>query len=129
MSSWNCNTEWVESAKKSTFGCWLDLVVNPMYIDWNTIITAGAVVTALGVLIGLVVKIYKRLEKQNQLDAEIKALKKHHEEDVQRIKEENCLICFGLSACLDGLQQLGANHTVPVAKEKLDRYLNQQAHE
>ena len=100
-----------------------------MYIDWQTIITAAAVVTALGVLIGLVVKIYKRLEKQNQLDAEIKSLKKHHEEDVQRIKEENCLICYALSACLDGLQQLGANHTVPIAKEKLDKYLNQQAHE
>ena len=100
-----------------------------MYIDWNTIITAGAVVTALGVLIGLVVRVYKRIERQNQLDEEIKALKQHHEEDVQRIKEENCLICFALSACLDGLQQLGANHTVPVAKEKLDKYLNQQAHE
>ena len=48
---------------------------------------------------------------------------------IQRIKDENCLICFGLSACLDGLQQLGANHTVPVAKDKLDKYLNQQAHE
>ena len=56
-------------------------------------------------------------------------MKEHHEADVQRIKDENCLICFGLSACLDGLQQLGANHTVPVAKDKLDKYLNQQAHE
>ena len=48
---------------------------------------------------------------------------------VHKLKEENCLVCFALSACLDGLQQLGANHTVPIAKEKLDKYLNQQAHE
>lgn len=100
-----------------------------MYIDWNTIITAGAVVTALGVLIGLIVRVYKRLEKQDHHEEEIKSLKQHHEEDVRRLKEENRIICFALSACLDGLMQLGANHTVPIAKEKLDKYLNQQAHE
>lgn len=44
------------------------------------------------------------------------------------MKEENTLMCYALMACLDGLMQLGANHTVPVAKEKLDKYLNQQAH-
>ena len=48
--------------------------------------------------------------------------------DIQRLKEENCLIVFGLSACLDGLQQLGCNHTVTTAKDKIDKYINQQAH-
>ena len=48
--------------------------------------------------------------------------------EIARMKEENTLICYALSACLDGLQQLGANHTVPLAKDKLDKYLNQQAH-
>ena len=32
------------------------------------------------------------------------------------------------SACMDGLQRLGANHSVPLAKNKLDKYINQQAH-
>lgn len=32
------------------------------------------------------------------------------------------------SACLDGLQRLGANHSVPLEKNKLDKYLDQQAH-
>lgn len=32
------------------------------------------------------------------------------------------------SACLDGLQRLGANNSVPLAKNKLDKHLNQQAH-
>lgn len=89
-----------------------------MYIDWQTIITAGAVVSALGILIGVIIKGYKWFQKTKQ-----------NEEDIRKIKEEDCLICFALSACLDGLQQLGANHTVPIAKEKLDKYLNQQAHE
>ena len=100
-----------------------------MYVSWQTIITAGAVVSALGLLLGIILKIYKWYLEQKEHKREITSLKEHHEADVQRIKDENCLICFGLSACLDGLQQLGANHTVPVAKDKLDKYLNQQAHE
>lgn len=100
-----------------------------MYIDWQTLITIGGGVSAIGLLLGIILKIHKWYLKQDEQTKQIEALKKHHEEDVHRIKEENCLICYALSACLDGLQQLGANHTVPVAKDKLDKYLNQQAHE
>ena len=100
-----------------------------MYIDWQTIITIGAVISAIGIILGILLKGHKWFLKQEEQSKDITALKEHHEADVHKIKEENCLICFALSACLDGLQQLGANHTVPVAKEKLDKYLNQQAHE
>ena len=44
------------------------------------------------------------------------------------MKEENTMLCYTMSACLDGLIQLGANHAVPTAKDKLDKYLNKQAH-
>lgn len=81
------------------------------------IITFASLITALGVIFGVVFKVHKWYLKQKKL-----------EEEIQQIKEEDTLICFALSACLDGLQQLGANHTVPIAKEKLDKYLNQQAH-
>lgn len=100
-----------------------------MYISWQTIITAGGVVSALLLMLGILAKVYKWYLKQGQQDSKIAELKELHENDVHRLKEENCLVCFALSACLDGLQQLGANHTVPIAKEKLDKYLNQQAHE
>ena len=100
-----------------------------MYITWQTIITAGAVVSAALLIFGLFAKGHKWFLKQENQDDRIKKLTEHHEEDVQRIKEENCLICYALSACLDGLIQLGCNHTVPDAKQKLDKYLNQQAHE
>lgn len=88
-----------------------------MYIDAHTIITAGSVLAAATAIFALVFKIYRWVLKQDKQDAEIK-----------RMKEENTLICFSLSACLDGLMQLGANHSVPVAKKKLDKYLNQTAH-
>ena len=100
-----------------------------MYVDWQTLITAGAVAGAVTTLLGLLLKGHKWVLKQNRQDEKLLGLERHHKEDVQHIKEENCLICFALAACLDGLQQLGCNHTVPEAKRKLDKYLNQQAHE
>ena len=63
------------------------------------------------------VSVYKWFQRQQIQDREI-----------ERIKKENAILRFALSACLDGLIQLGANHTVPVAKEKLDKYLNEKAH-
>ena len=38
------------------------------------------------------------------------------------------LIVCALSACLDGLTQLGANHSVSKAKKELDDYIIAQAH-
>ena len=86
-------------------------------INADTIITAAAIITALGVIFGVVFAVYRWYLKQEKQD-----------KDIAHIKEENTLIVFALSACLDGLQQLGANHTVPIAKDKLDKYINQQAH-
>lgn len=83
----------------------------------TNIITFASLLTALGVILGVIFKVHKWYLKQKQL-----------EEEIERIKEEDTLICYALSACLDGLQQLGCNHTVPDAKDKLDKYLNQQAH-
>ena len=88
-----------------------------MVITWQGIVLAASVISALGLLLGIVLKIHKWYLVQENQNVEIK-----------RIKEENALICYALFACLDGLGQLGANHTVPIAKEKLDKYLNQQAH-
>lgn len=88
-----------------------------MTITAETIITVAAVIGALGAIFGVIFTVYKWYLKQEKQD-----------KDIARIKEEDTLIVFALSACLDGLQQLGANHTVPIAKDKLDKYINQQAH-
>ena len=82
------------------------------------IITVSAVLAAVLAIAGYVLKAYEFYRRQKLQDVEI-----------AQIKKENTLICFALSACLDGLQQLGANHSVPIAREKLDEYLNQRAHE
>ena len=86
-------------------------------VSADTIITIAAVIGALGVIFGVVFAVYRWYLKQEKQD-----------KDIAHIKDEDTLIVFALSACLDGLQQLGANHTVPIAKDKLDKYINQQAH-
>lgn len=83
----------------------------------NTIITAAAVLSAVIALLGAVFAVHRWYLKQEKQD-----------QDIRQIKEENTLLVYGLRACLDGLEQLGANHTVPDAKNKLDKYINQQAH-
>lgn len=99
-----------------------------MFISAQTLITVAGVLTATGVIGGSIFKIFKWYLKQNKQDDEIAKLRAQHIEDLNDVKEENTLICFALLACLDGLQQLGANHSVPVAKEKLEKHLNKQAH-
>ncbi len=81
------------------------------------ILSVSAVLGALSSIFGVIFAVYRWYLKQEKRDR-----------DIVRMKEENALICYGLEACLDGLEQLGANHSVPVAKDKLNKYLNQQAH-
>lgn len=83
----------------------------------KTILTVAELIGAVGVICGFVVALIRWVLKQGKQD-----------DDIKQLKEENTLICYALSACLDGLEQLGANHTVPKARDKLDKYLNVKAH-
>lgn len=89
-----------------------------VYIDWQTIITIAAVIGALGTIIGLILKVHKWYLKQAEQGAEI-----------AKIKAEDRILCEGLVAALDGLEQLGANSIVTKTKAKLNEHLNTQAHE
>lgn len=102
-----------------------------MHIDVTaqTFITAAAVLSAVIALIGFYNKCYKWYQKQEEQTKDIETLKRKHEDDMAKMQKENTLLCYGLSAALDCLMQLGANHTVPKAKEKLDKYLNNGAHD
>lgn len=88
-----------------------------MYAAVSTIITLGSLLTAIVAIFTIIFKIHKWFLKQEQQDVEIKHLK-----DEQRV------ICTGVLACLDGLGQLGCNHSVPKAKEKLEEHINKVAH-
>lgn len=99
-----------------------------MYIDADTIIKLAAFLGALATLIALLYKGFRFLERQKEQDAEIRQLREKHEEDIESIQKEQCVMCYTLLAVLDGLIQQGANGEVTKAHEKLKKYLNQTAH-
>lgn len=98
-------------------------------ITANAIITAGAVLGAVLAIGGTVFAVYRWYLKQEHQSKQIAELQEQHISDIQHINRENKLLCYAMSACLDGLLQLGCNHSVPDAKAALDKHLNEQAHE
>lgn len=88
-----------------------------MPFDFTILKPIAEFISALAVILGVIFACYRWYLRQNKQD-----------EDIKSIKEENTLICYALRACLDGLEQLGANHTVPDAKMRLEKHLNKSAH-
>ena len=97
-------------------------------ITWQTFITAAAVVGAVVALVTYFSKVVRWVDKQAKQDEDIKKLKKHHEEDIAAIKEEQTLLVYGVLACLKGLSEQGCNGPVTEAIGKYEKYLNQKAH-
>ena len=89
-----------------------------MYIDVDTIIKISAVLAALGGIGGVVVWCIKFVDRQKKQDKELAAIRK-----------EQTLICYGIMACLKGLREQGCNGPVTDALGKLEKHLNQAAHE
>lgn len=92
----------------------------------TTIITVASLLTAVGVIFGAIFKIHKWFLKQEKQDEEIKKIK---EVDIPHLKDELRVMCAGVLACLDGLEQLGCNHSVPKAKAQLEDHINKVAHQ
>ena len=89
-----------------------------MYIDADTIIKLASLLTALGVIIGAVITVYKSVERDREQGR-----------NIQRMQSEQQLIIYGLLCCLKGLKEQGCNGPVTEALNKLEKYLNQAAHE
>ena len=90
---------------------------NGITITADTIITIGAVLGALGVIFGVIFAVYRWYLKQNKQDVDIKS-----------IKEEQCLLTYGVLACLKGLEEQGCDGPVKDAINKIEKHVNQQAH-
>lgn len=91
-----------------------------MYIELTaqTIITAGALVGAVSVLSALLVKLVHWLDRQKAQD-----------EEIQDIQAEMTLLTYGVLACLKGLKEQGCNGPVTEAVNKIEKHLNQKAHD
>ena len=89
-----------------------------MYIDVETFIELAALLTALGVIGGAALWAVKFVDRQKKQDQELTAIRK-----------EQTLICYGVMACLRGLKEQGCDGPVTAALDKLEKHLNQAAHE
>ena len=89
-----------------------------MYITWQTFVTVAAVIAAIIALIGYYNKAYSWYKKQQAQD-----------EDIKAIKSELTLLTYSILACLKGLKEQGCNGPVTEAISKVEKHINQKAHE
>lgn len=87
-------------------------------VTGQTIITAFAILTAVVGLVAFFAKFVRWFDRQKKQDREIAAL-----------KQEQTLIIYGLLACLKGLKEQGCNGPVTEAINKIEKHLNQKAHQ
>ena len=81
------------------------------------IITTASVITALGVIFGILFGFFKWLMKRDRNDVEIK-----------EIKEEQSILTKGVLACLKGLKEQGCDGPVTLAITEIEDHINKQAH-
>ncbi|MDY3993551.1 MAG: branched-chain amino acid ABC transporter permease [Evtepia sp.] len=91
-----------------------------MYINFTaqTIITAGAVVGAAVALVSFFAKLVRWADRQKAQDKEL-----------QDVKAELTLLTYGVLACLKGLKEHGCNGPVTEAVNKIEKHINQKAHD
>lgn len=89
-----------------------------MYVDVTTIITAASLLAAIGAIFSVVFAVYRWYLRQNRQDTEI-----------EKLKSEQCLLTYGILACLKGLKEQGCNGSVTEAIDKIEKHINKQAHD
>ena len=87
-------------------------------INAETLVMLAQVLTALGVIGGVVLWCIKFVQRSKRQAEELKA-----------IRREQTLICYGLLACLKGLKEQGCNGPVTEAMDRMEQHLNQAAHD
>ena len=89
-----------------------------MYIDVATINDLAKLLGSLTVIGGVLIALYKFFERD-----------KRQSKVLHEIQDEQTILCYGLRACLQGLAEQGCNGPVHDALDKLDKHLNQKAHQ
>ena len=87
-------------------------------INAETLITLSELLTATGVIGGVILWCFKFFQRSRRQNEELKAIRK-----------EQTLICYGLLACLQGLKEQGCNGPVTEAMNRMETHLNQAAHD
>ena len=91
--------------------------MNEMYISADAIIKAAAVVSAIGVLGGVVIYVARLIQRD-----------KRQSDTIRAMQEELTIICYGLRGALQGLIEQGCDGPCKDALKRLDKHLNTNAH-
>ena len=86
----------------------------------------------LGAIVGICAyfaKVVRWMDRQKKQDEDLKSLRTLHNSDQKYINEELTLLTYGVLACLKGLKEQGCNGPVTEAVNKIEKHLNQKAHE
>lgn len=89
-----------------------------MFIDTNTVIASASLLAAVTAIFSAIFAVYRWYLRQNKQDAEI-----------AKIKSEQCLLTYGVLACLKGLKEKGCDGPVTEAIERIQKHINKAAHE
>ena len=122
-----------------------------MYVEPQTIILGGGILTVIITVVTLSWKLFKWINHQKEqdiefaknksksekeikrlegkIDDEVKKLRDRHERDQNGIQEEQTLVIYGLLACLKGLAEQGCDGPVSEAIDKIEKHINLKAHE
>lgn len=87
-------------------------------ITADTLIVLAELLSALGIIGGVILWCFKFVQRSRRQNEELKAIRK-----------EQILICYGLLACLKGLKEQGCNGPVTEAMNRMEEHLNQAAHD
>ena len=87
-------------------------------VTWQTVITAAAFVGAVAALLKSYNRGYDFVKRQKKQD-----------EIIKDIQTEQTLLTYGVLACLKGLKEQGADGPVTEAINKIEKHLNEKAHE
>ena len=87
-------------------------------VNAQTIISAAALVAAIGALIAIYNKGYDFVKRQKDQD-----------KIIQSIQSEQAILTYGVLACLKGLKEQGCDGPVTEAIQKIEKHLNEKAHE
>jgi hypothetical protein len=95
----------------------------------QTLITASAVLAAVAAIATWLAKGVRWVDRQKAQDTELKALSERHNHDMESMNKELTLLVYGNLACLKGLKEQGCNGPVTEAINKIEKHLNEKAHQ
>ena len=109
-------------------------------VNAQTIVTVGAVVSAVVLLVSKFANGVRWFDHQKEQDNNLKALQEKHDKDMKELREsvarefngiatEQTLLTYGVLACLKGLKEQGCNGPVTEAINKIEKHLNTKAHD